>query len=93
MINFTHNNHLSYTIAGRRFGFRENPYEKYEVSVGSIDQDHFKKSNWLQEQYRIADLVYKELGKDFAVMFSGGADSEIILRAFKHIGINKSNLL
>ena len=87
MINFTHNNHLSYTIGGRQFGFRENPYEKYEVSVGRIDMDYFRKSSWLQEQYRIADLTYQAFGKDLVVMFSGGTDSEVVLRAYKHIGI------
>ena len=87
MINFTHNNHLQYYIGGRLFGFRENPYEKYEVRVGRIDMDHFKKSSWLLEQYRIADLVYQEYGKDLVVMFSGGTDSEVVVRSFKHIGI------
>lgn len=84
---FTHNNHLRYTIGGREFGYREDPTEKFSVSVGSIDKDHYAKSNWLEEQYRTADLIYKDYGKDFVVMFSGGTDSEICLRAFKHIGI------
>lgn len=87
MINFTHNNHLKYYIGGRLFGFRNNPFEKYEAKVGRIDMAHFKKSSWLQEQYRIADLIYRDLGKDFVVMFSGGTDSEIVLRSFKHIGV------
>lgn len=86
-MNFTHNNHLTYSIGNRIFGTRENPYEKYKVNVGRIDLAYYKKSNWLQEQYRIADLVYQELGKDVIVMVSGGTDSEIVLRAFRHIGI------
>lgn len=87
MTNFTYNNHISYSIGGRQFGYRETPYEKYEVSVGAIDPDHYRKSNWRQEQFRIADMVYRDLGKDLVVMFSGGTDSEIVLRAFKHIGV------
>ena len=86
-MNFTHNNHLTYTIGDRLFGYRETPYEKYKVNVGQIDPAYYKTSNWLQEQYRTADIIYKEFGKDLVVLFSGGTDSEIVLRAFKHIGI------
>jgi hypothetical protein len=86
-MNYTYNNHLLYTIGDRKFGFRETPYEQYKVSVGAIDQDYYKKSNWLQEQYRTADAIYKEFGKDLVVMFSGGTDSEIVLRSFLKIGV------
>ena len=86
-MNFTHNNHLTYTIGDRLFGFRETPYEKYKVNVGKIDHDYYKTSNWLKEQYRTADIIYKEFGKDLIVMFSGGTDSEIVLRSFLKIGI------
>lgn len=87
-MNFTQNNHLKYTIGGRLFGRRETIYEKFAVSVGSIDRDYYKSSNWLEEQYRTARTINQEFGKDMVVMFSGGTDSEIVLRAFKHIGIN-----
>jgi len=86
-MNFTHNNHLTYTIGDRLFGNRETPYEKFKVNVGKIDLDYYKTSNWLEEQYRTADIIYKEFGKDLVVLFSGGTDSEIVLRAFKKIGI------
>jgi hypothetical protein len=86
-MNFTLNNHLTYTIGGRQFGYRENVYEKFSVSVGSIDPDHYRTSNWIEEQYRTADIVSKEYGKDFVVMFSGGTDSEIVVRSFLEIGI------
>jgi hypothetical protein len=87
-MNFTLNNHLTYTTGNRLFGNRETPYEKFKVNVGKIDLAYYKTSNWLEEQYRTADLIHKEYGKDFVVMFSGGTDSEIVLRAFKHIGVN-----
>lgn len=86
-MNFTYNNHLTYTVGNRLFGFRETPYEKYNVHVGKIDQEYYKTSNWLQEQYRTADNVYREFGKDLVVMFSGGTDSEIVLRSFLKIGV------
>lgn len=86
-MNFTHNNHLTYTIGDRLFGHRETPYETYKVNVGQIDPAYYKTSNWLAEQYKTADIIYKEFGKDLVVMFSGGTDSEIVLRSFLKIGI------
>lgn len=86
-MNFTLGNHLKYYINDRLYGWRETPYEKYKLTVGKIDQNHYKSSNWLNEQYRTADQIYKEFGKDLVVMFSGGTDSEIVLRAFLKIGI------
>lgn len=85
-MNFTLNNHLKYTVGDRLYGSRETPYEKFKVSVGSIDKDRYKNSNFVAEQYRTAEIVSNEYGKDFVLMFSGGTDSEIVLRAFKHIG-------
>jgi predicted PP-loop superfamily ATPase len=86
-MNFTLNNHLSYSIDDREYGHRTTPYEKFRVSVGKIDPDHYRTSNWLKEQYRAAEIISQEYGNDFVVMFSGGTDSEIVLRAFKHIGV------
>jgi hypothetical protein len=86
-MNFTLNNHLKYYIGDRLYGDRLNPYEKFTVDIGKIDKDHYRTSNWRAEMYRIAEYVYKDFGKDVNVMFSGGTDSEIILRAFKHIGV------
>jgi hypothetical protein len=86
-MNFTFNNHLKYTIGGRLFGYRETPYEKFIVSTGKIDKQYYKTSNWLKEQYRTADIVRTDLGNDLVVFFSGGTDSEIVLRSFVSIGI------
>lgn len=86
-MNFTHNNHLKYWVGDRLYGSRESIYEKFKVSVGQIDFEYYKKSSWLKEQYRTAKLIRQDYGKDFVVFFSGGTDSEIVLRAFKHAKI------
>lgn len=86
MHEFTLNNHLTYSIGGRKYGYRENPHEKYVVDVGQIDHDYYKTSNWVEENYRIANHIKSKHGNDFVVMFSGGTDSEIVLRALKHVG-------
>lgn len=86
-MNFTHNNHLRYTIGDREFGYRENSYEKYKLTVGSIDTDHYKTSSYAQELLRTADLIYQDYKSDFALFLSGGTDSEIVARNFVDIGI------
>lgn len=86
-MNFTLNNHLKYYIGNRLYGTRENIVEPYIVKIGTIDKEHYKKSNWVEEQKRTAQNIYEEYGKNFAVFFSGGTDSEIILRTYKTLGI------
>lgn len=87
MTNFTLNNHLTYKINDDLFGYRKNVTDKFVVNVGKIDIDYYKTSNWVKEQYRTADIIYREFGKDLIVFFSGGTDSEIVLRTFVKIGI------
>lgn len=86
-MNFTHNNHLKYFIGDREFGHRNNSFEKFNVIVGKIDEQHYKSSNYQEELKRIADLVYKDLGKDLVVFLSGGTDSEIVVKNFLSIGV------
>lgn len=86
-MNFTHNNHLKYTIGGREFGWREHSHERYNLTVGQIDTDHYASSNFADELKRTADLIYQDLGKDVSIWLSGGTDSEIVLRNFLDIGI------
>lgn len=87
MTNFTLNNHLSYTIGNRSFGYRETPIEKYQVNIGSVDHNQYNTGSYESEMRRIADSVYKELGKDLILFISGGTDSEIVLRSFLSIGV------
>lgn len=86
-MNFTHNNHLTYKVGGRLFGHRLTPYEKFEVNIGAIDKEYYKTSNWLNEQYKTAELVRSDYGKEFVVFYSGGTDSEILLRVLKTLGM------
>jgi hypothetical protein len=86
-MNFTYNNHLTYTIGGRRYGWRTNSIEPYTVSVGKADMDHYRSSSYSEELRRTADLVRQDLGNDLVLFLSGGTDSEIVLRNFLSIGV------
>jgi asparagine synthetase B (glutamine-hydrolysing) len=87
MFNFTYNNHLKYSIGGREFGYRKTGEEKYTVSLGKVDPDHYRTSSYQKELLRISDLIYKDFGKDTLLFLSGGTDSEIVLRSFLKCGI------
>lgn len=87
MTNYTLSNHLQYSVGGREFGYREQPWEQYKVTMGSVDPDIYRTSNWREELKRTADSVYKEFGKDLVVFLSGGTDSEIVVRNFLEIGV------
>lgn len=87
VMNFTYNNHLKYSIGDNLFGFRSNPLEKFLIDVGSIDKQNYYTTNFRKELSRIADIVYNDFGKEFALFVSGGTDSEIVLRNFLSIGV------
>lgn len=86
-MNFTFNNHLKYYINNVLYGNRADSFDQFNVEVGTIDKNYYKKSSFAKELCRTADLVYKDFGKNFALFLSGGTDSEIVLRNFLDIGI------
>ena len=64
-MNFTYNNHLYYTIGDRKYGYRQNSYEKFNVHCGQIDPVVYKQSSWENELIKTADYVLSEFGKVF----------------------------
>jgi hypothetical protein len=85
-MNFTYQNHLKYHIDDRLYGYRQQGYETYQCSVGSVDPDRFNKSNFESELQRTAHLVANDYGRDFILLLSGGTDSEIVANNFVQIG-------
>jgi hypothetical protein len=69
------------------FSHRETTDEKYRVTVGTIDKDYYKNTNFANELSRTAQLVYEDFGSDIGIFLSGGTDSEIVARNFLSIGI------
>ncbi len=86
MTEFTHNNHLKYWIGDRPWGWRESPFEEYRVDIGTIDPQQYNSGTWYTEQLRIAELVTAQFGPQYALFYSGGTDSEIVLRMLLRIG-------
>jgi hypothetical protein len=86
MTNFTLNNHLKYSIGGKDYAYRETPIEKFKVTVGPVDPERYKVSNYAEELHRTASIVKQEFGNDLVLFLSGGTDSEIVLRNFLAVG-------
>ncbi len=84
-MNFTYENHLKYYINDELYGERKLITDKFTVKVGRIDHEYYKTSNWVNEQYRTAEILSKLHGTSLGLMYSGGTDSEIILRVFKKL--------
>lgn len=87
MIHFTHNNHLKYFINDKLYAERNSIFDRYKVEVGKVDKQHFNTTTFNKELIRIAELVFTELGKDFVIYFSGGTDSEIVVRSFLQLNL------
>lgn len=87
MYNFTHNNHYKHFIDGELFGVRTNKFQQYTTDVGTVDMDYYLRSNYNKERLRIAQLQYKDLGKDLVLFVSGGLDSEIMVRSYVQQGL------
>lgn len=85
-MDFTHNNHLTYSIGASPFGYRTTSIQPYTVGLGKIDHDRYKSSSYANELHRTAELVRNNLGNDLVLFLSGGTDSEIVLRNFVHFG-------
>ena len=85
-MNFTHQNHLKYSIGDREYGYRETEIEKFKVQLGAVDPDQYRTSSFENELNRTAHLIQQDLGKDLILFLSGGTDSEIVLRNFIHNG-------
>ena len=85
-MNFTHQNHLKYSIDGREYGYRETEIDKFEVRLGAVDPDQYRTSSFENELNRTAQLIQEDLGNDLILFLSGGTDSEIVLRNFIHNG-------
>jgi len=84
---YSHNNHFYYDLDGVPWATRTSKFQKFQVHVGSIDQEHYAKSNYRQELLRVADMQYHLMGKEPVIFLSGGADSEIVARSFAGLGV------
>lgn len=82
--NLTHNQHLRWSIDDDAFGIRTDQEQRFRFSIGI---DHVTAvSSWYEEFRRAMRLLVEEHGRNLAVFYSGGFDSEILLRTLISVG-------
>ena len=78
---YTQNNHFKWGYNKKWFTQRQKPQDRYTVEFGVIDNP----LNFKQECYRAARLIDEyayAVGTSIELMFSGGSESEVMLRSF-----------
>lgn len=80
----THNNYFKFGYNGEWFRLRANPYETFTVD---FDPCQRMPSDWRTETINAAKTIYESTDLPLQVMFSGGIDSEVMVRAFEAAGV------
>jgi hypothetical protein len=80
----THNNHFKFGYNNEWFRFRQSPDDRWMVRYGACQRPV---GNFRDECHATARLIRDSFDEPLTVLFSGGADSEVVLRSFYEQGI------
>jgi hypothetical protein len=83
----SHLNHFSFGYDGNKFNFRTSADQKWWVEYGRCSR---RPENFRNECIETAKLIRKNASDSIYIMFSGGVDSEVVLRSFVEAGIKVS---
>lgn len=79
---FTHNNHFKWGYNKRWFTERVKPQDRYTVEFGKVSRTPMDfKSECYDVAQKINDYAYM-MGTSIELMYSGGSESEIMVRSF-----------
>lgn len=82
--NLTYQNHLTWSVGDRPFGRRESSDEPFKFSIESRPT----KNTWYQELLGGLSWLINLHGRKLHLFYSGGFDSEILLRELHRAGCN-----
>lgn len=82
-MNITHNNHLQFGWGNGTFNF-DNKFGEFWVKYGSVE---YQPASFREECVSAAKLIGESSDKPILVCFSGGLDSEIMVRSFQEAGV------
>ena len=88
MYNYTHNQHFKFGYDGEWFNSRRDQDSQWQVEYGQCER---VAGSFRDEVLHVARLVEdqsKSLGLPIDIMYSGGTESEMMLRSFTEQGIN-----
>ncbi len=83
-MNLTHDSHFSWVVGDRQFGTRYYPWEQFRVFLGRCER---KPLRWPVEFRLAMEKLVDEHGTSLALFYSGGADSELVLRELLALGV------
>ena len=90
-MSLTHKDHLKWSLSYSRlnldpadFGIRESPKDKFHLTVGTCTGQTF---SWAQELDMALTRLVDTHGRKLALFYSGGSDSEVILRTLVKLGV------
>jgi len=86
MKELTYKNHFNYYYNGVPFTFRESPEDFWNVSFDIPEYS----ASYKDECLRAAEYIANSTNLSIVIMFSGGIDSEVIVRSFHEIGADVS---
>lgn len=84
MKNLTDKQHLQWSVGGQPFAPRTEDVQTFDFKLGKCDGPV---GSWAQELQRAMCRLVDEHGSDLALFYSGGSDSEVILRMLLRIGV------
>jgi hypothetical protein len=82
-IQLTKNNHFYYSYNNKKFSFREAATDQFSTMCGSISRPV---KCWHDECLIAAQEIYERARGKVTILFSGGMDSEVVVRSFIKIG-------
>ena len=84
MFPYTHRNHFQFGYNGRPFVNRSGPSDEFTVAYGTCSR---RPGDFRAECLRAARLVRDSTELPIDVLFSGGIDSEVVVRSFVAAGV------
>ncbi len=84
MVELTYRNHFEFGYNGKPFSFRKNPKDQWFVRYGQSSRPAL---SFHDECLETARVIRSRTNLPLHVMFSGGADSEVVVRSFAEAGI------
>ena len=79
MVELTHRNHFKFGFNGENFSFRQSAVDQWFVDYGPSDRLPF---DFRRECVETAMLIGQKAKGQIWVLFSGGVDSEVVVRSF-----------
>ena len=79
---FTHNNHFKWGYNKRWFTERVKPQDRYTVEFGACEREPSDFKNECHWVAKLIDQYAYAHGTSIELMYSGGSESEVMLRSF-----------